>query len=56
MPELFRPSRGWDNSLNGGEFGLYRPEGLVYLHHVDAGYHVVGMKHSDAPDISLAKY
>ena len=25
------------------------------VHHVDAGYHVVGMKHPDAPDISVAK-
>ena len=25
------------------------------VHHVDAGYHVVGMKRPDAPDISLAK-
>ena len=25
------------------------------IHHVDAGYHVVGMKRPDAPDISLAK-
>ena len=24
-------------------------------HHVDSGYHIVGMKHPDAPDISLAK-
>ena len=24
------------------------------VHHVDAGYHVVGMKHPDAPDISLS--
>ena len=23
------------------------------VHHVDAGYHVVGMKQEDAPDISL---
>jgi enoyl-[acyl-carrier protein] reductase I len=23
------------------------------VHHVDAGYHVVGMKHPDAPDISV---
>jgi enoyl-[acyl-carrier-protein] reductase (NADH) len=22
------------------------------VHHVDSGYHVVGMKHPDAPDIS----
>ena len=25
------------------------------IHHVDAGYHIVGMKHPDAPDISVAK-
>ena len=25
------------------------------VHHVDAGYHVVGMKHPDAPDIAVAK-
>ncbi len=25
------------------------------IHHVDAGYHVVGMKHPDAPDISVVK-
>jgi enoyl-[acyl-carrier protein] reductase I len=25
------------------------------VHHVDAGYHVVGMKHPDAPDISVVK-
>jgi enoyl-[acyl-carrier protein] reductase I len=24
------------------------------VHHVDAGYHIVGMKHPDAPDISVA--
>ncbi len=24
------------------------------IHHVDSGYHVVGMKHPDAPDISIA--
>jgi enoyl-[acyl-carrier protein] reductase I len=23
------------------------------VHHVDAGYHVVGMKHPDAPDIDV---
>jgi enoyl-[acyl-carrier protein] reductase I len=22
------------------------------VHHVDSGYHIVGMKHPDAPDIS----
>ena len=25
------------------------------IHHVDAGYHIVGMKHPDAPDITVAK-
>ena len=25
------------------------------VHHVDSGYHVVGMKRPDAPDITLAK-
>jgi enoyl-[acyl-carrier protein] reductase I len=25
------------------------------VHHVDAGYHVQGMKHEDAPDISVVK-
>ena len=25
------------------------------VHHVDAGYHVVGMKNEDAPDISVVK-
>ena len=25
------------------------------VHHVDCGYHIVGMKHPDAPDISVAK-
>jgi enoyl-[acyl-carrier protein] reductase I len=25
------------------------------VHHVDAGYHVQGMKNEDAPDISVAK-
>ena len=25
------------------------------VHHVDAGYHINGMKVPDAPDISLAK-
>ena len=25
------------------------------IHHVDAGYHIVGMKHPDAPDIDAVK-
>ena len=28
--------------------------GSVARHHVDAGYHVVGIKRPDAPDISLS--
>ena len=24
------------------------------VHHVDCGYHIVGMKHPDAPDIAIA--
>jgi enoyl-[acyl-carrier protein] reductase I len=25
------------------------------IHHVDAGYHIVGIKHPDAPDITVGK-
>jgi enoyl-[acyl-carrier protein] reductase I len=25
------------------------------IHHVDAGYHIVGIKHPDAPDIAVAR-
>jgi len=25
------------------------------IHHVDAGYNIVGMKHPDAPDIAVGK-
>ena len=25
------------------------------VHHVDAGYHMVGIKHPDAPDMSVGK-
>ena len=25
------------------------------VHHVDAGYHIVGMKHPDAPDIVVGQ-
>uniref|UniRef100_Q07HS3 Enoyl-[acyl-carrier-protein] reductase [NADH] n=1 Tax=Rhodopseudomonas palustris (strain BisA53) TaxID=316055 RepID=Q07HS3_RHOP5 len=43
-----------------GDSALYLLSGLSRgvtgeVHHVDAGYHVVGMKRPDAPDISLAK-
>ena len=40
------------------DFGLYLLSRLSSgvtgeTHHVDAGYHVVGMKQEDAPDIGL---
>jgi enoyl-[acyl-carrier protein] reductase I len=43
-----------------GAAGLYLLSGLSRgvtgeVHHVDAGYHVQGMKNEDAPDISVAK-
>ena len=25
------------------------------IHNVDAGYHIVGMKHPDAPDLTVGK-
>jgi enoyl-[acyl-carrier protein] reductase I len=41
-----------------GEAGVYLLSGMSRgvtgeVHHVDAGYHIVGMKHPDAPDIVL---
>jgi enoyl-[acyl-carrier protein] reductase I len=39
--------------LDGLLFGHCGVTGEV--HHVDSGYHVVGMKRPDAPDITLAK-
>src|SRR6202140_845546 len=43
-----------------GEAGAYLLSDLCRgvtgeVHHVDAGYHVVGMKHPDAPDIDVGK-
>src|SRR6202795_3895653 len=43
-----------------GEAGAYLLSDLSRgvtgeVHHVDAGYHVVGMKHPDAPDIDVGK-
>jgi enoyl-[acyl-carrier protein] reductase I len=43
-----------------GDAGLYLLSDLARgvtgeIHHVDAGYHVVGMKHPDAPDIAVGK-
>jgi enoyl-[acyl-carrier protein] reductase I len=43
-----------------GDTGVYFLSDLARgvtgeIHHVDAGYHIVGMKNPDAPDISVAK-
>ena len=43
-----------------GDSGLYLLSDLSRgvtgeIHHVDSGYHVVGMKSVDAPDISTVK-
>jgi enoyl-[acyl-carrier protein] reductase I len=43
-----------------GAAGLYLLSDLARavtgeVHHVDAGYHVQGMKNEDAPDISVVK-
>ena len=38
----------------GFKLGVYLSAGVTgEVHHVDAGYHVVGMKQEDAPDIAL---
>jgi enoyl-[acyl-carrier protein] reductase I len=43
-----------------GEAGTYLLSDMARavtgeVHHVDAGYHIVGMKHPDAPDIAVVK-
>jgi len=43
-----------------GEAGVYLLSDMSRavtgeVHHVDAGYHIVGMKHPDAPDIAVGK-
>jgi enoyl-[acyl-carrier protein] reductase I len=43
-----------------GEAGVYLLSDMSRgvtgeVHHVDAGYHIVGMKHPDAPDIDASK-
>ena len=50
----------FDRTLNPGGGALYLLSDLGRgvtgeILHVDAGYHVVGMKNEDAPDISVAK-
>src|SRR4029079_13423381 len=58
--ELNSPLRRTVSIEEVGDAALYLLSGLSRgvtgeVHHVDAGYHVVGMKHPDAPDISVAK-
>ena len=57
--ELNSPLRRTVTIEDGGGAGLYMLSDLSSgvtgeTHHVDAGYHVVGMKQEDAPDIALA--
>ena len=50
--------RGWRDQASPAEKGTLLSDlasGVTgEVHHVDAGYHVVGMKQEDAPDIALA--
>jgi enoyl-[acyl-carrier protein] reductase I len=57
--ELNSPLRRNVTSEEVGSAGLYLVSDLSAgvtgeVHHVDCGYHIVGMKHPDAPDISVA--
>ena len=57
--ELNSPLRRNVTSEEVGSAGLYLVSDLAAgvtgeVHHVDCGYHIVGMKHPDAPDISVA--
>jgi enoyl-[acyl-carrier protein] reductase I len=57
--ELNSPLRRNVTSEEVGSAGLYLLSDLAAgvtgeVHHVDCGYHIVGMKHPDAPDISVA--
>jgi enoyl-[acyl-carrier protein] reductase I len=58
--EINAPMRRNVNIEEVGDSGLYFLSDLSRgvtgeVHHVDCGYHVVGMKRPDAPDIGLAK-
>jgi enoyl-[acyl-carrier protein] reductase I len=58
--ELNSPLRRTVSIEEVGEAALYLISDLSRgvtgeIHHVDAGYHIVGMKHPDAPDIAVAK-
>ena len=54
---IFPRKNNWTSYADVGKAGLYLLSDLSSgvtgeTHHVDAGYHVVGMKAEDAPDIS----
>jgi len=58
--ELNSPMRRTVTIDEVGDAGVYLLSDLSRgvtgeVHHVDAGYHIVGMKHPDAPDIAVAK-
>jgi enoyl-[acyl-carrier protein] reductase I len=58
--ELNSPLRRTVTIEEVGEAGVYLLSDMARgvtgaIHHVDAGYHIVGMKHPDAPDISVVK-
>ena len=58
--ELNSPLRRTVTIEEVGETGVYLLSDMARgvtgeIHHVDAGYHIVGMKHPDAPDIAVAK-
>jgi enoyl-[acyl-carrier protein] reductase I len=58
--ELNSPMRRTVSIDEVGDAGVYLLSDLSRgvtgeVHHVDAGYHIVGMKHPDAPDIAVAK-
>ncbi|OYX84183.1 MAG: enoyl-[acyl-carrier-protein] reductase [Azorhizobium sp. 32-67-21] len=58
--ELNSPLRRTVTTDEVGDTGVYLVSDLSRgvtgeVHHVDAGYHIVGMKHPDAPDLALVR-
>ncbi|MEW6124762.1 MAG: enoyl-ACP reductase FabI [Pseudomonadota bacterium] len=58
--ELNSPLRRTVTTEEVGDTGVYLLSDLSRgvtgeVHHVDAGYHIVGMKHPDAPDLALVR-
>ncbi|MEP9368117.1 enoyl-ACP reductase FabI [Xanthobacter sp. VNH20] len=58
--ELNSPLRRTVTTDEVGDAGVYLISDLSRgvtgeIHHVDAGYHIVGMKHPDAPDLALVR-